>query len=191
MRSVCVYCGSALGRREEFATAARDLGTALAERGLALVYGGGGIGLMGEVARAVVERGGRAIGIIPEHLHTAERAFHHSAIELRVTGSMHARKALMAELAGGSVVLPGGLGTLDELFEILTWRQLGLHRKPIGLLNVLGYFDPLLGALRAGVSEGFIPARSAEVLTIDTDPNRLIDSLATEVSRQGLKTGAD
>ena len=156
MKSVCVYSGSYPGAKPEYAAAARELGGRLATSGRTLVYGGGGIGLMGEIARSAMAAGGRVIGVIPSHLNTRERAYHD--IELRVVASMHERKQLLADLADGFIAMPGGLGTFDELFEILTWNQIGLHGKPVGLLNVLGYFDPLLSVVENAVAEGFAPA---------------------------------
>lgn len=177
LKSLCVYCGSAVGTHPSHAAAARDLGGLLAARGIALVYGGGGIGLMGEVARAVLAGGGSVTGVIPEHLNTRERAFHHPRVELRITRTMHERKTLMADLADGFIALSGGIGTFDELFEILTWKQLGLHRKPVGLLNVSGYFDPLLALLDSAVREGFAPERLLSKLLSAPTAGELLASL--------------
>src|SRR5271163_4044120 len=143
IKRVCVYCGSNSGSLPAFAVAARELGAALARRGLGLVYGGGCVGLMGVVADAVVAQGGEVIGVIPEVLAKREMA-HFGLKDLRVVGTIHERKALMAELADAFIALPGGFGTMEELCEALTWAQLGLHHKPLGLLNVAGYYDPLL-----------------------------------------------
>ncbi len=154
-RRLCVFCGSSHGDDPAFAVAARSLGLAIAERGDHLVYGGGGIGLMGVVADAVLEAGGVVVGVIPAPLATREVA-HSSLTELVVVETMHERKAKMAELADAFLALPGGFGTFDELFEILTWAQLGIHRKPIGLLNISGYFDPLLALVEQAIGRGFV-----------------------------------
>ena len=143
MKSLCVFCGSASGANPVYAEAAREMGTELARRSLALVYGGGRIGLMGDVAVAAIAAGGRVVGVIPERLAAKEIAFA-EATELIVVNTMHARKALMADRSDAFVALPGGYGTLDELFEILTWAQLGIHAKPVGIINVAGFFTPLL-----------------------------------------------
>ena len=158
LKSICIYCGSSSGLRAEYASAAREAGTLLGSSGRTLIYGGGGIGLMGEAARAAMAAGGNVIGVIPGHLNTKERAYHQ--VELRVVRTMHERKQTMADLADGFMALPGGLGTFDELFEILTWNQIGLHGKPVGVLNVLGYFDPLMAMIRHAVAEGFAPDAS-------------------------------
>ena len=175
LKSVCVYCGSYSGARPEYAIAARELGRLLAATGRALVYGGGGIGLMGETARAAMAGGGRVIGVIPRHLNTKERACHE--VELRVVETMHERKRTMADLADGFVALPGGLGTFDELFEILTWNQIGLHGKPVGLLNVAGYFDALLGVIEQAVREGFAPSTARTRILVGSRPEALLDAM--------------
>ncbi len=155
MRSVCVFCGSNPGRRREYLAGAADLGRILAARGIRVVYGGAHVGLMGALADAVLAAGGEIIGVIPGLLVDAEVA-HPGLSELRVTGSMHERKALMAELADGFIALPGGIGTLEEFAEIVTWAQLGLHAKPTGLLNLLGYYDGLLRFLDHATQERFV-----------------------------------
>ena len=175
MRSVCVYCGSYPGAKPEYAAAARELGVLLATTGRTLVYGGGGIGLMGEIARAAMGASGRVIGVIPGHLNTKERAYHE--VELRVVASMHERKQTLADLADGFIAMPGGLGTFDELFEILTWNQIGLHGKPVGLLNVLGYFDPLLSVIENAVDEGFAPATARSRILVDATPAALLATM--------------
>ncbi len=175
MRSVCVYCGSYPGAKPEYAAAARELGGLLATTGRTLVYGGGGIGLMGEIARAAMGKSGRVIGVIPGHLNTKERAYHE--VELRVVASMHERKQTLADLADGFIAMPGGLGTFDELFEILTWNQIGLHGKPVGLLNVLGYFDPLLSVIENAVDEGFAPATARSRILVDAAPAALLATM--------------
>jgi len=175
MESVCVYCGSYPGAKPGYAAAARELGALLATSGRTLVYGGGGVGLMGEIARAAMEEGGRVIGVIPSHLNTKERAY--LEVELRVVASMHERKQTLADLADGFIAMPGGLGTFDELFEILTWNQIGLHGKPVGLLNVLGYFDALLGVIEKAVSEGFAPATARSRILVDAAPAALLAAM--------------
>jgi uncharacterized protein (TIGR00730 family) len=177
MKRVCVFCGSSVGKRPEFADAAREFGKVLAERGLELVFGAGHIGMMGVVADAVLERGGRAVGVIPQALVDKELA-HRGLTELHVVETMHQRKALMADLSDAFVALPGGYGTLDELFEILTWAQLGIHRKPIGLLNVEGFFDPLLAWVRHAETEGFIKQKHIDLLYVASTPNAMPELLA-------------
>lgn len=177
MKRVCVYCGSSPGDRPLYAEAARSLGRRLAERGLGLVYGGGHVGLMGIVADSVLAAGGEVIGVIPQRLVDAEVA-HHGLTRLEVVTSMHERKARMAELADSFIALPGGFGTLDELFEILTWAQLGLHGKPCGLLDVDGYFAPLVAWADRAVNAGFVRSRHRELLMTDDDGDRLLDRLA-------------
>ncbi len=177
LRRVCVFCGSNVGARHLFAEAARALGRALVARGLGLVYGGGSVGLMGVVADAVLAAEGEVVGIIPRAMATKEIA-HQGLADLRVVESMHERKALMEELADGFVALPGGFGTLEELLEMITWAQLGIHRKPIGLLNVAEYFDPLLALIDGGIHEQFIRAEYRELFVVADDPDVLLERLA-------------
>jgi uncharacterized protein (TIGR00730 family) len=177
VRRVCVFCGSSAGVRPQYAAAARELGGLLAHRGVGLVYGGAEVGLMGAVADAVIEGGGEAIGVIPRQLVDREIA-HRSLADLRVVGSMHERKALMTELSDAFVVLPGGSGTLDELFEAFTWSQLGIHDKPIGLVDVEGYWEPLLSFLDHAVDEGFLRADHRASLRVARDPGELLELLA-------------
>lgn len=177
MKRVCVFCGSSLGRRIEYSTAARELGGILAERGITLVYGGGNIGLMGEIADAVLAGGGQAIGVIPAALAGRELA-HQGIQDLRVVDTMHQRKAMMADNADAFLAMPGGLGTLEELFEVLTWAQLGIHSKPCGLLNVEGYFDPLLAFLDAMVEARFVRPEHRQMILVDAKPEALLDRLA-------------
>ena len=177
MKSVCVYCGSNAGRDPAYAEAARSLGRALVARDLGLVYGGAGVGIMGIVADTVLELGGRATGVMPEALVRKEVA-HSRLTELRVTSSMHERKMLMAELSDGFVALPGGVGTLEEIFEAWTWAQLGLHTKPCGFLNAAGYFDGLISFLDHAVSEQFVKAPHREMLVVSDDPGDLLDRFA-------------
>jgi uncharacterized protein (TIGR00730 family) len=176
-KNVCVFCGSSAGRDSEFARAARRVGVALVRHGLGLVYGGGRVGLMGILADAVLACGGHATGVIPEPLATKEIA-HDGLTELHVVADMHQRKALMARGAGAFLTLPGGIGTLEEFFETLSWAGLGLHQKPLGILNVNGYFDPLLALLDHGVAAGFVPARSLDLLVVSADPDAIIADLA-------------
>jgi uncharacterized protein (TIGR00730 family) len=181
MRRICVFAGSSPGAREEYAAAARALGRELACRGLGLVYGGSSRGLMGVVADAALEAGAEVIGVLPRGLFAREVA-HTGLTELREVGSMHERKALMSDLADGFIALPGGYGTFDELFEIVTWAQIGLHAKPIGLLDVAGYFAPLLALVAHATTEGFIPSRSAPLLLCANTPAALLDALAARES---------
>lgn len=174
MKTVCVYCGSSAGRRPEYSAAARRLGEELVSRGLDLVYGGSSVGIMKVVADAVLERGGRVTGVIPEALVRKEIA-HRGLTELHVTSSMHERKMKMAELSDAFVALPGGIGTLEELFEAWTWGQLGLHAKPCGLLNVAGYWDGLTAFLDHSVAEGFVKEANRAMLVVSGDPKELLD----------------
>ncbi|MGD9904606.1 MAG: TIGR00730 family Rossman fold protein [Vicinamibacterales bacterium] len=177
MRRVCVFCGSSHGARPAYAEAARALGRLLAERGLGLVYGGGNVGLMGVVADAVLAAGGEVIGVIPHGL-MAREIGHRGVTTLHVVDSMHERKAQMAALADAFVALPGGIGTFEELFEAITWTQLGLHAKPCGLLNVAGFYDDLLRFLDGAWAEGFIKPETRAILSASADPVALLDRLA-------------
>lgn len=173
MRRICIFCGSKPGVRPLYREGARRLAECLLERGLGLVYGGASIGLMGEVAAAMVRGGGEVIGVIPQALVDKEVAY--SQLEdLRVVSSMHERKAMMAELSDGFIALPGGLGTLEELFEILTWAQLGMHRKPAGILNLGGYYDPMLTFLQHTRDEGFISQWHMDLLLAEDEPAQLL-----------------
>jgi uncharacterized protein (TIGR00730 family) len=180
---VCVFCGSSRGRRPRYADAARQVGTALAQQGIGLVYGGGRVGLMGILADAALEAGGRVVGVIPASLDRKELT-HRGVTELHIVGGMHERKALMAEKSDGFLMLPGGVGTLEEFFEVLTWAALGLHRKPIGILNVDGYFDPLLELLDHIAGERFVRSRYLEVLLISDRPEELATRLLDHVPPQ-------
>jgi uncharacterized protein (TIGR00730 family) len=174
MKSVCVYCGSSPGRQEAYSDAARDLARSLVDRNIRLVYGGASVGIMGLVADTVLQLGGQAVGVIPEALVRREVA-HKRLTELHVTQSMHERKMLMAELSDGFIALPGGIGTLEELFEVWTWAQLGLHKKPCGLLNIAGYFDALTAFLDHAVAEQFIKQPHHSILLVERDPEALLD----------------
>jgi uncharacterized protein (TIGR00730 family) len=176
MERLCVFCGSNVGNRPVYADGAHRLGEAMAARGLGLVYGGGHIGLMGVIADAVLRCGGQVVGVIPKSMVDKELA-HAGLTKLHVVDTMHQRKALMANLADGFAALPGALGTGDELFEILTWAQLKLHSKPVGLLNLAGYFDPLLAWLDRTVAEGFMRPAHRGLLIEEVDPERLLDLL--------------
>ncbi|ACR29693.1 TIGR00730 family Rossman fold protein [Burkholderia glumae] len=176
MKSVCVYCGSASGVRGVYAEAARGFGQALAAAELTLVYGGGRVGLMGIVADAVLAAGGRAIGVIPQLLLDKEVG-HQGLTELHVVPDMHHRKKMMADRSDAFVAMPGGAGTLEEFFEVFTWAQLGYHRKPVALLNVEGFYDPLVAMLRHTVDEGFMANPYLDSLCIDTTAGGLLDQL--------------
>ena len=178
MKRICVFCGSNVGARPAYASAARAMAAELVRRRLGVVYGGGGIGLMGVLADAMLERGGEVIGVIPRPLASKELA-HTGLTEMRVVESMHERKALMASLADGFVAMPGGLGTFEETLEILTWSQLGIHRKPIGLLNVEGYYDGLLAMIAHAVQEGFVPSEYRALSVSAPTPERLLDAMAS------------
>ena len=176
MRAVCVFCGSSEGVREEYAEAARGLGLAIARRGLRLVFGGGQVGLMGVVADAVLEAGGEAVGVMPKALLEKEIG-HQRLTDLHVVGTMHERKALMADLSDAFVALPGGYGTFEEFLEVLTWAQLSLHEKPCGLLNVAGFYEPLISLFDRAVEEGFVYADHRSLALLGEDPERMLDLL--------------
>ncbi len=174
MKRICVYCGSSPGRDPAYLAAGRALGQLLVERNLGLVYGGAGIGVMGEVANAVLAGGGEAIGVIPEALAVKEVA-HPALTRQYVVPSMHERKAMMVDLADGFVALPGGWGTFEELFEVLTWAQLGFHDKPCGVLNAAGYYDHLKAFLEHAVVEGFVPEVCRTMVIVEESAERLLD----------------
>lgn len=178
MKSLCVFCGSSSGANPAYAAAARELGRELAARRLALVYGGGRVGLMGEVASAALAAGGSVVGVIPHALALREVA-QEDCTELVVLDTMHERKALMADRADAFAALPGGYGTCDELFEIITWSQLGIHRKPVAMLNVNGFFTPLLLWLDHVVAEGLLKPKHRELLLVADAVPQLLDLLAT------------
>ncbi len=175
IRSVCVFCGSSLGSRPEYGEAARACGREIARRGLRLVYGGGNIGTMGELSRAALSAGGEVVGVIPRRLY--ELVDHVELTDLVIAEDMHERKARMALEADAFIALPGGIGTFEELFEAWTWRQIGFHAKPVGLLEVAGFYAPLLEFLGRVSAEGFLKRASLEELLVDEDPGRLIDRL--------------
>lgn len=177
LQSVCVFCGSRPGTQPEYLEAARALGGELARRGLTLVYGGASVGLMGALADAVLAQGGQVVGVLPKNLEKRELA-HPRLAELHHVGTMHERKALMSQRADAFLALPGGFGTFDELFEIITWAQLGLHQKPIGLLDVGGYFEPLLALVDRAVESGFVPQAQARPFAVGKTPSEVLDALA-------------
>ncbi len=176
MRCICVFCGSAVGANPAYADAARDMGRVLVERGISLVYGGGHVGLMGVIADTVLAAGGEAIGVIPHGLAVREVA-HSRLTKLHVVGSMHERKAMMAELSDAFIAMPGGFGTYEEFFEAVTWTQLGVHRKPCGLLNVEGFYDPIVDFVDRAVSEQFVKPEYRAAILVDSDPARLVEKL--------------
>jgi uncharacterized protein (TIGR00730 family) len=180
MRRALVFCGSSAGHRPEYSERAAELGRTLAQRGVTVVYGGASVGLMGALAAAAIGAGGEVIGVIPRRLVEMEIA-HDGLSRLHVVETMHERKALMAELADAVIAMPGGVGTLDELFELLTWRQLGFHRKPIGLLEVADYWAPLLGFMDHAVQERFLRPATRAALVVERDPGPLLDRLQSEL----------
>jgi len=177
VRRVCVFCGASSGRSPAYAEAARSLGATLARRGLGLVYGGGRVGLMGAVADGALGGGGEVVGVIPQELVDRELA-HGGLSELRVVGSLHERKALMAELSDGFISLPGGVGTMEELFEVWIWAQLGLHDKPVGLLDVDGFYEHLLRFTDTMVESGFLRKPYRDLLLVDRDLPALLEKFA-------------
>ena len=173
---ICVFCGTNAGERPEYVAAARELGKLLADEGIELVYGGASVGIMGELADAAHEHGGHVTGIIPQQLMKKEAA-HTGIPDLIVVASMHQRKSQMADLSDGFIALPGGIGTLEGYFEILTWGQLGIHRKPSGILNVAGYFDRLIEFLDHAVQEGFLEQEHREMIVVESDARKLLERL--------------
>ncbi len=173
MKSICVFCGSSLGCNDAYINAARDLGALLAQRSIRLVYGGANVGLMGVLANACLEHGGTVVGVMPENLVQME-VVHEALTELRVVGTMHERKALMSGMADGFISLPGGIGTLEETFEMFTWLQLGLQNKPIGLLNTRGFFDRLIMFLKQMVEEGFLLSAHRDMMFVEQNDVKLL-----------------
>lgn len=176
IQRICVFCGSRSGHHTIYRQAADELGRSLAQRGYGLVYGGGQVGLMGVIADAVMRHGGEVDGVIPRPMVSRELA-HLQITRLHEVGSMHERKARMAELADAFIAMPGGFGTFEELFEIITWAQLGIHHKPIGLLNVAGYFDPLQHLMEQAISAGFVKPEHRQLTVIEAQPIPLLDAL--------------
>ncbi|WP_348696090.1 TIGR00730 family Rossman fold protein [Duganella fentianensis] len=176
MKAICVYCGANPGHDPQYAEAARALGRALVAQNLALVYGGGNVGLMGVIADEVLKHGGEVTGVIPTAL--VEREVGHNGLTRQfIVKDMHERKAMMASLADGFIAMPGGMGTLEELFEMLTWSQLGIHRKPIGLLNVAGFYDQLAGFIQHASTQGFIRPEHVALMQLEAEPERLLQRL--------------
>ena len=177
MKRVCVFCGSSFGVDPAFVKAAKDLGNAIVKRNICLVYGGARVGLMGEIASTVIKAKGEVIGIIPKELVEKEVA-HGNLTDLRIVESMHERKSLMAELSDGFIAMPGGFGTMEEIFEVITWAQLSFHDKPCGLLNINGYYDDLIKFLDHAVGENFIVPEHRAMIIIDDDPETLLDKFS-------------
>jgi uncharacterized protein (TIGR00730 family) len=177
LKRICVFCGSSKGANSAYSEAARQLGLALVRRGIGLVYGGGNIGLMGVIADTVLKADGEAIGVIPEALEEREVA-HTGLTKLHVVGSMHERKALMAELSDGFIALPGGFGPYEEFCEVITWSQLGIHAKPCGMLNVEGYYNTLIDLFDKGVEESFIRPEHRRIVLTDTEPEKLLNKMS-------------
>ena len=186
INSVCVYCGSSDRVDGAYLAEAHKMGSAIARRGMRLIFGGGGTGLMGAVADAALEGGAEVIGVIPDNFNTEQLA-HDGLTELRVVDTMHVRKTMMADMADAFVALPGGFGTLEELFEMLTWAQIGLHSKPVGILNAQGYFDSLLNLINHAQEEGFLYSEHTSLLLAETDPNRLLEALEAYQRPEGLE----
>lgn len=183
---ICVFTGSRRGARAEYADAAKQLGALLVARGFGLVYGGGNVGLMTVIADTVLEFKGHVTGVIPDSLVSREVA-HQGLTDLRVVQSMHERKALMAELSDGFIALPGGIGTMEEIFEVLSWAQLGIHYKPCGLLNVAGYYDPLIQFLDHAVDQDFIKPKHRALLMVESEPVKLLDRFEAIIARHPAK----
>jgi uncharacterized protein (TIGR00730 family) len=189
-KNLCVYCGSALGADSRFAESGRKVGRAIAEHGFGLVYGGGQVGLMGIVADAVLAAGGRAIGVIPEPLAVKEIA-HRTLSELHVVRDMHERKAMMASRSAAFLTLPGGIGTFEEFFETLSWATLGLHHKPIGVLNIAGYFDPMITLLDHAVSQQFVKPAHRRHLIFSPNPEAIVVELMSHASKRSPQQRID
>lgn len=174
MKRICVFCGSTFGAKQEYKKAAQELGQLMAKKNIGLVYGGGNVGLMGEIANAVLKADGSVIGVIPNFMVEKELA-HRQLTELKVVNSMHERKALMAELSDGFIALSGGIGTFEELFEILTWRQLGIHNKPCGILNVANYYDKLIDFINYSVEEEFVKSETRGLIFVESESTKLLE----------------
>lgn len=176
MKSLCIFCGSSSGANSDYIETARALGLLLASHGITLVYGGASIGLMGEIANTVLAENGQVIGVMPQSLVDREVA-HHSLSDLKIVQSMHERKAVMAECSDGFIALPGGMGTLEELFEVLTWAQLGFHSKPCGLLNIASYYDQLISFLDHTVDEKFVRPAHRDMIHVSDNPTTLLTAM--------------
>ena len=186
LNRICVFCGTNTGSRPEYGAAARELGQILAEQDIELVYGGASVGIMGELADSVHEHGGHVTGIIPQQLVEKESA-HTGIPNLIVVASMHQRKSQMADMSDGFIALPGGIGTLEGFFEILTWGQLGIHAKPAGILNVKGYFDGLTGFLDHAVREGFLTEEHRNAIMVESQPAKLLERMQAYTPPEGEK----
>lgn len=186
MKSICVYCGSSFGNLPIYAESANMLARKMVEQNIALVYGGGNVGLMGVIANEVLRLGGKATGVIPQALMDKEVGHQHLT-HLHVVKDMHERKAMMAELSDGFIAMPGGIGTLEELFEVLTWSQLGFHDKPVGVLNVNGFYDGLIAFLHNLVAQGFVKANQAALMMHENNPSDLLQRLQTFVPQPSTK----
>src|SRR5688572_2683879 len=184
LRRICIFCGSSIGVRPEYRTAAENIAIELTQRNIAVVFGGGCVGLMGIVADTALAHGGHVIGVIPSAMVTREIA-HRGLPDLRIVASMHERKALMASLSDAFIALPGGFGTFEEFCEVVTWTQLGLHQKPCGLLNVAGYYDPLVTLFDRAVADGFIRPENRGIVLADSDPAALIDRVLERPATAG------
>ena len=187
---ICVFCGSSTGLRKQYTELAENAARALASRGVDLVYGGGRVGLMGVIADEMLRCGREVIGIIPQAIATREVA-HQELTDLRIVRSMHERKSLMAELSDGFIALPGGFGTFEELFEVITWSQLGIHSKPIGILNSAGYYDPILEMIDRGIGEEFIRPQYRDLIVVAEDPIDLLDRMESFQPVEGLTKWID
>jgi uncharacterized protein (TIGR00730 family) len=186
INSICVFCGSSVGKHESYINQARNLGQIIAEKKMTLIYGGGNIGVMREIADSALKHNGKVIGVMPQHIVDKEVAHHHIT-ELHIVNSMHERKAMMAGLSDAFIALPGGFGTIDELFEVMTWNQLEIINKPTGLLNIEGYFDHLIKFIDHAVNEKFVRAEHKQNLIVETDANVLIQKLEKFVPQQAEK----
>ncbi|RPI75311.1 MAG: TIGR00730 family Rossman fold protein [Desulfobacteraceae bacterium] len=186
LNNVCVYCGSSPGRIDLYAESARTLAAALVDRNIGLVYGGASVGLMGLVADSVLTGGGRVTGVIPQAM-VEKEIVHNGLTNLHITKSMHERKTIMSELSDGFIALPGGIGTLEELFEIWNWAELGYHQKPCGLLNIANYFDGLIGFLEHSVAEKFVKKSHFEMLIVESEPGRILERFTTYVPTYASK----
>lgn len=185
LQSICVFCGASAGVRPEYVQMAEAMGAEMVRRDIRLIYGGGTIGLMGTISRAVMNRGGSVTGIIPQSLQAQEQASH-TISELIVVESMMGRKVLMFERSDGFITLPGGFGTLDELFEAITFGQLGIHTKPVGLLNIMGFFNPLLSWIDGAIDQGFVRPHHRHLLLVDEEPAALIDKMEAYQAPESL-----
>ena len=186
INSICVFCGSSVGKHKSYINQARNLGQIIAEKNMTLIYGGGNIGVMREIADSMLKFNGKVIGVMPQHIVDKEVAHHHIT-ELHIVNNMHERKAMMAEFSDAFIALPGGFGTIDELFEVMTWNQLEIINKPTGLLNIEGYFDHLIKFIDHAVNEKFVRAEHKQNLIVETDANVLIQKLEKFVPQQAEK----